>query len=35
MNLDNPNIYNAISVIVILLSVSSVSYIMFNTYGKK
>lgn len=33
MNLDN--IYNAISVIVILLSLSSVSYIMFDTYGKK
>lgn len=35
MNLDNPNTYNVISIIVIMLSVSSVTYIMFDTYGKK
>ena len=32
MEISENNIYNAISIIVILLSIASVSYFMYDTY---
>ncbi len=31
--MDETNMYNTISIIVILLSIASVSYIMYDTHG--
>lgn len=35
MDISENNIYNAISIIVILLSIGSVSYIMYDAYKNK